>query len=133
MVVGETYLSLLTRSLWGRVAVLAVCGLLGLTGVLVVWTLVANRQPPTDTKPNEEIAKTGAVNPQSADPNAKPPAKFNRRWLPEQTRLLIDLRLSRLAKQPPALNSLAFLGGWWQPSSRRYWTHSALVPSKSAM
>ena len=43
VVAGETFLSSLTRSLWGRVAVLAVSGLLGLAGVLAVWTVVSNR------------------------------------------------------------------------------------------
>ena len=118
---GETFLSSLTRSLWGRVAVLAISGLLGLAGVVAISLVVSNRQHATDPKPNDENAKADATGLLPADANPKPTlplAQFNRRWLPEQTLLLVDLRLSRLAKQPPAMNSLAFLGPWWQPSSQ---------------
>ena len=116
VIVGETFLSSLTRSLWGRVAVLVVSGLLGLAGVLAAWTVVSNRR--TDPKPTGEMANADADSP-PADANAKPalpPAQFNRRWLPEQTMLLVDLRMSRLSQQPKAMNSLVFLGSWWQNS-----------------
>ena len=99
-VAGETFLSSLTRSLWGRVAVLVVSGLLGLAGVLAAWTVVSNRhtlpiRSPTTRRPTPRLPT-----PPPADADAKPalpPAQFNRRWLPEQTLLLIDLRLSRLS------------------------------------
>jgi hypothetical protein len=116
VVAGETFLSLLTRSLWGRVAVLAVSGLLGLAGVLAAVSLVANRRA-TDPKPDNQNSPTGPADPVPVEAAAKP-AQFDRRWLPEQTQLLIDLRLSRLAKQPPALRSLEYLGDWWQGASR---------------
>ncbi|MGA2257161.1 MAG: hypothetical protein ABSG53_21110, partial [Thermoguttaceae bacterium] len=119
VVAGETFLSSLTRSLWGRVAVLVVSGLLGLAGVLAAWTVVSNRH--TAPKPNEGEANAETVDSPPPDSNAKPAlplAQFNRRWLPEQTVLLIDLQMSRLAQQPLAMNSLAFLGPWWQHSSQ---------------
>ncbi len=121
VVAGETFLTALTRSLWGRVAVLAVSGLLGLAGVLAAWTVMSNRQHAADPKPTTRMPKSTPAAPSPADANPKPalpPAQFNRRWLPEQTLLLIDLRLSRLSKQPTAMNSLEFLGSWWQPSSQ---------------
>ena len=121
VVAGETFLTSLTRSLWGRAAILAVSGLLGLACVLVVYALLPNRHHATDPTPNDENAKAEAVASPPADPNAKPPlpvAQFHRRWLPEQTLLLIDLQMSRLAKQPPAMRSLALVGDWWQPSSQ---------------
>jgi hypothetical protein len=118
VVVGETFLSALTKSVWGRVAVLAVSGLLGLAGVLVVCTLLSKRHATTDTEGNDETARP--ANPALIDPNVKSTsAQFNRRWLPHQTQLLVDLRLSRLAKQPPALDSLEMLGPWWQASNKQ--------------
>ncbi len=120
VVAGETFLSALTRSFWGRAAVLAVSALLGLAGVLAVWMVVSNRQRPADPKPDEENVKTEATGLAPGTANARPTlplVQFNRRWLPEQTLLFVDLRLSRLAKQPLATDSLAFLGPWWQPSS----------------
>ena len=121
VIAGETFLSSLTRSLWGRIAVLAVSGLLGLAVVVAVSVVVLNRQPATDSKLNDENAKSETTDPVPANAGAKPTlprVQFNRRWLPEQTLLLIDLRLSRVAKQPSAMNALAFLGPWWQPSSQ---------------
>ena len=120
VVAGKTFLSSLTRSFWGRLAVLAVSGLLGLAGVLAVWT-VANRRPAVIPKLNGESASPEVAAPLPTGANIKPappPAQFNRRWLPEQTLLLIDLRLSRLSKQPSAMNSLACLCPWWQPSNQ---------------
>ena len=121
VVAGETFLSSLTRSLWGRVAVLAVSGLLGLAAVVAVSMVVLNRQHAVDPKPNDENTNPETTDLVQADAHAKPTSplvQFNRRWLPEQTLLLIDLRLSRVAKQPPAMKALAFLGPWWQPSSQ---------------
>ena len=118
VVAGQTYLSALARSLWGRVAVLVVSGLLGLAGVLAVW-MVVNRLHATDPKPNDANANVGPAAPLPADAGPKPAlpiAQFNRRWLPEQTQLLIDLRMSRLSTQ--AMSSLALVGPWWQRSSQ---------------
>ena len=100
-------------------AVLAVSGLLGLTAVLAVgrWSSV------TAMLPNRSPTTRRRIRP--ARPRLSTPCQagiaagqFNRRWLPEQTLLFVDLRLSRLAKEPPAMKSLAFLGPWWQPSSQ---------------
>jgi len=98
--------------------VLVISGLLGLAGVLAAWTVVSHRR--AELKPNDENAKADIVNPPppNSDANLAPSSgQFSRRWLSEQTVLLIDLRMSRLARQPPALDSLAFLGPWWLPSS----------------
>ena len=133
VVAGETFLSALTRSLWGRVAVLVVSGLLGLAGVVAVWAVVSNRH--ADPTPNPEIAEPEIPAPPPA--GGKPTssvAQSNRRWLPEQTLLLIDLRLSRLPKQsldqPSVLTSLAVLGPWWQPSSEKLLTGLELGPEQ---
>ena len=136
VVAGETFLSSLTRSLWGRVAVLAVSGLLGLAGVLAVWTVVSNRQHAADPKPNDENAKAAAAAPAPADSGAKPAlplAQFNRRWLPEQTLLLIDLRLSRLVETAAGdgrVGAFWVLGG--NRRARRYCSVSTWGRSKSA-
>jgi hypothetical protein len=119
VVAGETFLTALTKSVWGRVAVLAVSGLLGLSAVLAAWALIANHEKALDTKNAAENVQPGTADPVPADGRAISAAtdsQFNRRWLPEQTQLLIDLRLSRIGKEPAALESLAYLGTWWQPS-----------------
>ena len=99
VVAGETFLSLLTRSLWGRVAVLAVSGLLGLAGVLAAVSMVVQSPPLPIRSRTTRTPKPTTTAPAPVDAALKPalpPAQFNRRWLPEQTLLLIDLRLSRL-------------------------------------
>ena len=109
--------------------------LLGLAGVLAVWMVVSNRQRPADPRPDEENVKTEATGLAPGTANARPTlplVQFNRRWLPEQTLLFVDLRLSRLAKQPLATDSLAFLGPWWQPSSDALLFSLNLGRSKSA-
>ena len=59
-VAGETYLTALTQSLWGRIAVLFVSGLLGLVGVLGIWRLV-NRQPAVIAKTNDDPERIDAA------------------------------------------------------------------------
>jgi len=100
-------------------AMLGISGILGIAGVLAVWTVVSHRhavQIPNDQSENAETVV--ASSPTSNAKPTLPPAQFSRRWLPDRTVLLVDLRMSRLAQQPPAMNSLAFLGPWWQQSSR---------------
>jgi hypothetical protein len=111
VVAGQTFLSLLTRSLWGRVTVLMVSGLLGLAAVLAVWTVVSKRH--VDPKPDAQVAAS-----ETADPPPASPTPFNRRWLPEQTVLLVDLRMSRLVLQPSALDAMAFLDTWRRHSDQ---------------
>jgi hypothetical protein len=133
VVAGETFLTSLTRSLWGRAAVLAVSGLLGLAAVLAIGMAVSNRRHATDPKPDDQIVQPAPVNPAPPDAPSKPPAlaaQFNRRWLPEKTLLLIDLKLSRLAQQPSAMKSLAFLGAWWQSASQKLFQDLHLEPQQ---
>jgi hypothetical protein len=120
VVAGKTFLSSLTQSLLGRVALLTISGLLGLTGVLAVWTIVSHRHHPTDVRGGDEQTKAEQTRSPSPDASVKPKAalvQFDRRWLPENSALIVDLQLSRLANQSLALNSLEFLGGWWGPAN----------------
>ena len=119
VVAGQTYLSSFARSVWGRAAALVLSGLIGLGGVLAVWTVLSARHRATDPRPADETAQVESTAPASAEvaKAALPRSQFNRRWLPRQTVLFVDLRLSRLSKQSPAMDALAFLGPWWQPSS----------------
>ena len=73
---------------------------------------------PRIRNPTRRMPRPSAPAPPPADAKPLPLVQFNRRWLPEQTLLLIDLRLSRLSKQPLARTALAFLGPWWQSSSQ---------------
>ena len=104
------------RSTWGRATVLALSGLLGLAGVLAVWTVVSAHHRATN--PNADGNPVTASVPGDASLKAATPlGLFCRRWLPEQTLLLVDLRLSRLANSPD-MDTLELLGPWWQPSSQ---------------
>ena len=93
--------------------------------------MVAHRH--ADPKPDDQNAQAETPGPATGDANVKPvlpQAPFNRRWLPEQTLLLVDLKLSRLEKQEAALSSLAFLGPWWQPSSEALFSDLHLGPEQ---
>jgi hypothetical protein len=112
VVAGETYLSALSQSFAGRMAVLALSALLGLAGVLGVWLFVLHRHhsatastdKPADTAPAEDAV----VQSKSA------PELIDRRWLPEQTVCVLDLRPSRLAQESQS-ESVDFLLRRWQP------------------
>jgi hypothetical protein len=115
------------------VAVLAVSGLLGLALTLAVWTALSARRQVAKPITDDASANADASTHSSVDASAKPPqsvVQFNRHWLPEQTVLFIDLRMSRLAKQPPAMNSLALIGAWWQPSSQELLLGLNLAPEQ---
>jgi hypothetical protein len=108
-VAGQTYLSALTQSIFGRLAVLTLSGLVGLAGVLGIWKLATHRQPATVTKTDEhaEDPTTGPTTPKS------PLDEINRRWLPEETICILDLHPSRLARQSQA-DLVDSLAPYWQ-------------------
>jgi len=119
-VAGETYLSALSQSFWGRVVVLLVSGLLGLGGVLAIWKLAVSRPATPVAKTADRSGRTGdaQTDPTPAPPDAAAPRtspeQINRRWLPEQSVYLLDIRPSRLARQKagyPVVNLLSR----WQP------------------
>ena len=122
VVAGETFLTSLTRSLWGRVAVLAVSGLLGLAGVLAVWMVMSNRQHAPDPKPNDQIADP-ASGQSRAGRSPMPSRRCRRRssiavGCPSRPCCSSTSGCRAWRSQPPAMKSLAFLGPWWQPSSQ---------------
>ena len=94
-VAGRTYLSALTQSFFGRLAVLVLSGLVGLAGVLGIWRYVSHRQQPAVTKSGESTPEA------TADPAIPKSSleQINRRWLPEDTICVLDLRPSRMARQ----------------------------------
>src|SRR5262249_36318792 len=104
-----------------------------LVGVLAVWKVVTGHQSTVNAIANNQDPATTGTDPQAVDSGAKPPAaqvQINRRWLPEQTLVLVDLRPSGLASQPRSLKSLALLGGWWQPASGALLNADKLSPEK---
>ncbi len=70
VVAGETFLTSLTRSLWGRVAVLAVSGLVGAACVLTAWTVISNRRHVADQNPT--IRSSIPLSPIPRDPTPTP-------------------------------------------------------------
>ena len=118
VVAGETFLSSLTRSLWGRVAVLAVSGLLrfgggagGLDGRVQSPHAPRIQSPTRMPKPR----------PPPADASVKP-------TLPSRSSIAVGCPSKPVVDRPPlvALGETVaglgtrwrFLGPWWQPSSQ---------------
>ncbi len=110
VVAGRTYLTALAQSFAGRMTVLALSGLLGLAGVFGIWRFIVHRQAPAAVQnqaativPAEEVA-----------PSNSSMESIDRRWLPEQTVCVLDLRPSRLMRESRS-ESVAFLLRRWQP------------------
>ena len=96
-VAGETYLSALAQSLAGRMAVLVLSGLLGLAGVLGIWRFVVHRQAAA-TAQTGQPAETAPVE-ETPAPSKASLEFIDRRWLPDQTICVLDLRPARMAQQ----------------------------------
>jgi len=108
----------LTESPWVRWAVLAGSPLAGLAVALAVGVFLLGRgeQPPAQEQPE-------ATSPPAAEPTAavaeKPrggeaPARPDWRWLPDQTRLVLSVRASRLVAEPEAGRLVQWAGPWWE-------------------
>ena len=108
-------------SAWGRWTVLLISPVLGLVLVLVAAMLLSHRsEPPTAASSDE------AVDPKTAEPTPAAPSKprpkprstgIERRWLPDQTRLVLSLCGSRFDAQTQAGKLLGQAGTWWEPSA----------------
>lgn len=113
--------SLLMGSYWGQVAVLAASPLLGLAIVVVGWALLPHRsEPPAASQGDEATEPTTPESTSPSEPKPRPKpisARFDRRWLPDATRLVVSIRGSHLAAQAPMNKLLAQVDSWWGPSA----------------
>ena len=88
--------------------------------VLGVWTMIARRHVPPEPAKTDEAATAEAATAETAaaKPRPKPASTwFDRRWLPDQTRLVASVRTSRLAAQADWNKVLEPLDAWWGPSA----------------
>ncbi len=124
--------SFLTGTLLGQMLVLSTSALLGLGVVLAVWAAVANRQQSALAQPND-LAKPAPLDPPPVDPGTAPkPAseQLDLRWLPDDLRMVVDLRTSRLAAQPQWQRLVAFADAWWRPNAGQLLNDLGLRPEK---
>jgi hypothetical protein len=110
--------SSLMASVLGRWLVLGASPVLGLALVLGVWAVVhRGASPPGLPDQGPDAAASGPAQPaESAQPQAAGFAGPDRRWLPDETRLVAVVRGSSLAAQPQARQLLGPLASWWRPS-----------------
>ncbi len=127
VVAGQTYLSALTQSLLGRMTILVVSGLLGLATVYGIYKLATHRRPSEPANTADPKTDVAAVAPEPSAQTRNPPEQIDRRWLPEQTVYLLDVRPSQLARQPEVINSLASFPPRWEAEVER--VHSLLLAS----
>ncbi|NUQ65239.1 MAG: DUF1559 domain-containing protein [Pirellulales bacterium] len=84
------------------------------------WAMLPSRPVPEPSRPMAAIpaSPTAAAEPQ---PEVKPaePVRSDRRWLPDQTRMLLRLRLSRLQNQEGFSRAVDFAETAWQASVER--------------
>jgi hypothetical protein len=108
---------------WARWLMLAVAPMVGMGIVVGIWAvfLAPNRQVPTPASVAQKSDE-----PPETEPSPKPeekthpkaaPARFDRRWLPDGTRLVVSLRASRLAKQPQTDKLLGPMDALWRKSA----------------
>jgi hypothetical protein len=106
----------LTDSPWVRWAVLAGSPLAGLAAALAVGVFLLGRgeQPPAQEQPlAASQPEEPAAKPQAARGN-EAPARPDWRWLPDQTRLVLSVRVSRLVAEPEAGRLVQWAGPWWE-------------------
>ncbi len=109
--------SSLMGSVLGRWLVLGVSPVLGLALVLGVWAMVHRRASPGLPEQGPDAAATGPAQPaEPAHPQAAGFAGPDRRWLPDETRLVAMVRGASLAAQPPGRQLPAPLAAWWRRS-----------------
>lgn len=82
------------------------------------WAMLPTRQA---AGPGPPVAATPAPPAPKTDPAPKPaePVRLDRRWLPDQTRMLLGLRLSRWQHQEGFSRAIDFMETAWQGSVER--------------
>jgi hypothetical protein len=108
-------------AVWAKWLLLGLAPVAGFVLAMGAWSLTRRSDPPpaapspvaTSPKPSVESR------PPTAKPTEKPttpaPAALDRRWLPDDTRLLVQLRLSRVAGRPEFCEVDRSLKPIWQP------------------
>lgn len=95
--------------------------MVGMGLVLAVWSLFFVPRP----TPPPAVAQNEAANPAEDDaapssddpPRTKiAPSRFDGRWLPDDTRLIVSLQASKLASQPQAAKLLTHIQSVWRKS-----------------
>ena len=106
----------LTESPWVRWTVLAGSPLASLAVALAVGLFLLGRgeQPPAEKQPPAALQTEGpAAKPQAAR-GGEAPARPDWRWLPDETRLVLSVRTSRLVAEPEAGRLVQWAGPWWE-------------------
>jgi hypothetical protein len=80
--------------------------------------IARHRAAPNPAKTDEAATEAAPADPPAAKPRPKPASNwFDRRWLPDQTRLVASVRTSRLAAQPDWNQLREPLEAWWEPTT----------------
>ena len=118
IVVGSTWYRVI-HSLWGKWLLLGVSPVVGLAivvGVAAVLSRPSNPAAVSNGTPADPTAV--ATPPADQTPRPKQPSTgFDRRWLPDQAKMILDFRAARLAAQPQINKLLSEADPWWRPSA----------------
>lgn len=110
---------------WGGIPVASVAV------IAVLWLAIASSrhveppEPPTPQAASEPGAAEKMETPQAAKPAF---ARLDRRWLPNRTRLVIDLRIAQLARREEFERVVRAIDPAWRPSVGRLLRAFGLAP-----
>lgn len=107
--------------LWHKWLLLGAIPVAGLVLMVGAWSMISSRSVPPAAVP---VAETTPVQPPVEKPETPPPEKpevpppvsINRRWLPENTKLLVNLRLSDIAGRANLAPAMPLVEPIWQSS-----------------
>ena len=112
-----------TEALWRKWLIMAAAPVAGLVIVVGGWAMWSSRsEPEQPTEPIVESPSEPSTDPTpmpAEDPPEPAPVEFCQRWIPEETRLLLSLRLSDLSGRAVLDQPIFSAGNFWQHTAGR--------------
>ena len=103
--------------LWGAIPAV---GLATVVGVCSIFLLPRGKETPDEPAAETEVAGAAAVEPVSTQPKPQAvPSRLDRRWLPDRTRLVFQVRVSALGSREEFGRVTQFIDPAWRPSVER--------------